>query len=113
MPADRLTQLQEKLISTNCPHCHHTLSSLVLRCDAYYGSECVALSQCEHCQSWVDIEQALTMDEEFHEVTEGARALGCRTCRSHDLRIEYRCELTTRECFYEATCQPAGHQHRI
>lgn len=113
MPADRLQKLQGKLLSTDCPACHHTLTSLVLRCDAYLGSECLALSHCDHCGGWVDVEAAPTIEEEFREVAETAMGAGCRTCRSHDLRVEYRCDLATRECFYEATCRPSGHHHRI
>ena len=113
MSSDRLLRLQEKLHSVDCPTCHHTLSSLVLRCDANLGSTCLALSQCTHCGAWVDIEEAQTIEEEFREIAQSALAAGCRTCRSHDLRIEYRCDLATRECFYEATCRAAGHQHRI
>lgn len=113
MPMDRLRSLQEKLAVTDCPTCHHTLDSLVLRCDAYFGSACLALSHCEHCGSWVDLEEAPTIDEEFREVTRAARASGCRTCHSHELRVDYRCDLATRECFYEVTCGAAGHQYRI
>ncbi len=113
MPADRLQRLHEKLQSVDCPRCHRVLTSLILRCDAYMGSECLALSQCGHCGAWVDIESAPTIEEEFREVVKGALAAGCQTCRSRELRVEYRCDLVTRECFYETVCRPAGHQHRL
>lgn len=113
MPDDRLRKLQDKLLAIDCPACHHTLDNLVLRCDAAMGGECLALSQCGHCGTWVDVEEAPTLAEEFHEAARTAAAAGCRTCRTHDLRIDYRCDLATRECYYEVTCRPAGHHYRL
>ena len=112
MLAERMSKLEGKLRTIDCPSCHHSLSSLVLRCDASMGGECPIVAHCDHCGEWVDVEQAPTVEEELRMVTESARARGCRTCGTPELSIEFRCDLASRDCFIEATCA-AGHSHRL
>jgi hypothetical protein len=112
VPAERLSRLEGKLAAIDCPSCHHALGSLVLRCDASMGGECLIVAHCEHCGEWVDVEQAPTMEEELWMAAESARSHGCRTCGTAELSVEFRCDLASRDCFIEATCA-AGHSHRI
>jgi hypothetical protein len=112
MVAARMSKLEGKLSTIDCPSCHYTLSSLVMRCDASMGGECLMVAHCGHCGEWVDVEQARTVEEEFHLAAESARARGCRTCGTPELSVEFRCDLASRDCFIEATCA-AGHSHRL
>lgn len=113
IPSDRLTSLEAKLRDTNCPECHHTLSSFVIRCDLNPGDRCIALATCDHCGKVIDLDEAPTIGEEFEQTVQRLRSAGCRHCSSPNLRVEYRCDLVSRDCFYEAICAVAGHRYRI
>lgn len=113
MPSDRLERLEAKLRDTDCPECHHTLSSYVMRCDLSPGDRCVPLAHCDHCGKMIDLDEALTIEEEMEHTVRRARTSGCRYCSCSDLRVEYRCDLATRDCYYEATCTEAGHRYRL
>jgi hypothetical protein len=113
MPSDRLQRLEAKLRATDCPKCHHTLQSFVIRCDVNPGDRCVALARCERCGEMIDLDEAPTIEEEFEQIVSRARASGCRQCSCSELRVEYRCDLATRDCYYEAICAEAGHRYRL
>ncbi len=113
MSSDRLRRLEEKLRDTGCPHCHHTLAGFIMRCDLQPGGECLALAHCDRCGFTVDLDQAPSIYEEFMEAMRRVRSAGCPTCQSPEVRVEYRCDLASRDCFYEATCVPAGHRYRF
>ena len=84
--------------------CHNATLEVSLRCDLGYG-ECLTSGKCQTCGTVYEInkENRLLDDGKglLKEVT-------CPFCRTKEVQLDFRCELSSRQCFYVAKCCRCG-----
>lgn len=99
-----LTEIQKKLNKVSCPMCNHPTLDVTLRCYVGY-EECLATAKCLTCGT------PYSITNERRVLEEGKEALGssvCPKCNSADTELQFRCELSSRQCFYVVGCKKCG-----
>lgn len=99
-----LTEIQKKLNSVSCPMCKHPTLDLTLRCYVGY-EECIATAKCLTCNT------SYTVTNERRVLEKEKDAVGsavCPHCNSEDTELQFRCELSSRQCFYVVGCKKCG-----
>ncbi len=106
---DKLTEVQLKLQKVGCPVCFNTQLELVLRCDLGQG-ECLYTATCKHCGKVFEVNtKSQTIEELEPELENKIKTRGCPQCGKHELEVNFRCDLASRDCFHVLTCQTCGH----
>ncbi len=100
-----LTEIQEKLNKVSCPVCRHSTIDVTLRCDLGYG-ECLAVAGCKTCGTQYEVSTEGRILENGKRYTP---KLACPGCNESEVKLEMRCELPSRQCFYVAHCEPCKH----
>jgi uncharacterized protein YbaR (Trm112 family) len=99
-----LTEIQTKLNKVACPMCHNVTLEVTLRCDLDYG-ECLASGKCQTCGTVYEINMENRILDDGKELLE---EVTCPYCRAKAVRLDFRCELSSRQCFYVAGCYSCG-----
>jgi len=97
-----ITEIQRMMNKVRCPECHKSEIEVSLRCDLGYG-ECLAAANCLNCRTLYEV------STERKILKSGSTALGkqdCPDCGTQDLKLQFRCELPSRRCFYVSYCPP-------
>jgi transcription elongation factor Elf1 len=106
---DKLTEVQLKLQKVGCPLCFNTRLELVLRCDLGQG-ECIYTAKCLHCGKAFEVNtKSKTIEELEPTLKDKKKKRGCPKCESHDLQVDFRCDLASHDCFHVLTCETCGH----
>ena len=106
---DKLTEVQLKLQSVGCPLCFNTRLDLVLRCDLGRDG-CIYTAKCLHCGNVFEVNtKSKTVEELEPELEKKIKVNGCSKCGGHDLRVDFRCDLASQDCFHVLTCQTCSH----
>ncbi len=99
-----LIEIQKRLNEVACPMCKKATLDATLRCYVGY-EECLATAKCLTCSTSYNI------SSERRLLDEGKGALGapvCPDCKSEDTEFKFRCELSSRQCFYVVGCNKCG-----
>jgi len=105
---DRLSEIQLKLRDVGCPICYHTEFRVTLETDET-DAKPVYRARCGNCGHVLEVgEQEPEWEHLEAHVLSHIRREGCPRCKSHRLALNFRCTLTSRECFHVATCENCG-----
>jgi len=96
-----ITEIQKTLNKISCPTCQRTELDATLRCDLGSG-ECLATAVCQTCKTIYEVSSERQV---LAEVEEKTGPLTCPHCGSSGVEVAFRCELSSRQCFYVAQCQ--------
>jgi len=97
-----ITDIQRMMNKVICPECQKATIDVSLRCDLGYG-ECLATATCRTCQTLYEVS---TEKEVLEAGQKGIGPQDCPDCDEKDLKVQFRCELPSRRCFYVAYCPP-------
>lgn len=108
MKPDAISEIQAELDQTVCPSCKENKLNLLLRCDLGQ-EECLFVAKCQKCGSNYSIAAPSKTLASHRAMPEDLLlALTCDHCRSHKTELHFQCELGSRSCFYQITCQKCG-----
>lgn len=99
-----LIEIQRRLNEVTCPMCHNATLEATLRCYVGYD-ECLATANCLTCST----SYTVTNERRVLEEDKGVLASSsCPNCNATDIELQFRCELSSRQCFYVAGCKKCG-----
>lgn len=108
----KLGEIQSKLREMACPSCGKSNFNVVLRCDFGY-EECLYTVKCESCSHIFEIStETKRLKAREPDIEERLAQSKCPYCGQRGAELNFRCDLTSRECFYFVTCKNCGQTYR-
>ena len=103
-----LEELETQVVRADCPACCRRELELRIQC-RFDRDEALYVVHCKRCNALYEIDwRAIDLARERPYVEGLLRSLVCPRCQSHDVRLIFQCDLSTRECTYRTSCRECG-----
>ncbi len=103
-----LEDIQRQLRDVACPTCGKRDFDLSLYCDFGHG-ECLYLAKCRTCGYTFEVStETKRLKADHPDVDQRLAQAKCPHCGQVGADLNFRCDLTTKTCFYGVTCRACG-----